>query len=143
VRGLLLIEEANDVLGSSDQERGERLRILEGLLNKASRKGWSVWLSTQYPSHFGKDDDTRLRILHSLKNKIIHSIGTEDNVSLILLSLEKDGFIPEDRQYVEQTLKAIKASKEKGAAVVCGTENNDQGIPLRPIAVKVLKLPIH
>ncbi len=143
VTGFLLIEEANDAFGTNAEARDERLRNVEMLLNKASRKGWSVWLSTQYPSHLGRDDETRTRILHTLKNRIVHPVGGDDNVNLILKVLESGGATPEDCRYVLQRLKAMNKPEDKGSAIVCGTASGDQGVPLRPIAVKVCKLPAN
>ncbi len=78
VDSLLLVEEANDAIGKDESQRRRIVGRLDDILNKAYRFGWCIWLSTQRPSHLGYDNVSALKILTSLKNKILHQLDATD-----------------------------------------------------------------
>ena len=81
ISSFLLVEEANDALGTGD-ERKRLVRRLQTILSKAHRKGWCIWLSTQKPSHLGYDDESSISIMRSLQYRILHAVEPADAVLL-------------------------------------------------------------
>lgn len=77
IHGLLMLEEAQSIWGESEVERAAVLQSFEGMLLKAFRKGWAVWVSTQLPNHLSRNNDHGAGVLSLLKNRIIHRLPDE------------------------------------------------------------------
>jgi hypothetical protein len=132
IESMLLVEEANDAFGS-DGDRPQRIKRLESVLTKASRKGWCIWLSTQHPSDLGYDDSSASKILRALQNWIIHQLD-ESDTKLIepLLNLG----VPENATKIDFGL----TNMPKGTAVVRGSRDNGGKVVLPPIMTKIREL---
>jgi hypothetical protein len=130
-----LIEEANDAWGSAESQRRERLRALEALLNKAWRKGWCVWLSTQSPEHLGVDILGAERVLGMLKNRVIHSIdGNKAQMEVLRKVWTSEGLSSADLQYIEMNLREMPP----WSAIIRGMSREaGKSKELRPILAKI------
>lgn len=135
VGGFLLLEEANDAWGVTDAERRARIRALDGMLNKAWRKGWCVWISTQYPAHLGYDEESAERVLKSLRNRVIHDIRKDRSVIEALTRVFKiEGMSKADLAFVEKSILEM----EPWLALVRGmSREGAKPIDLRPVLAKV------
>ena len=133
-----MIEEANDAWGASESERQRRLRAMEGLLNKAWRKGWCIWLSTQSPSHLGYDKQSALRMLGLLGNRVIHDLGNDrGGIDSLLSSFHNEGMSASDLAYAAASLESMG----QGVALVRGTTRDGGKVSaLRPVLAKIRML---
>ncbi|HKU73788.1 MAG TPA: hypothetical protein VJR02_07700 [Pyrinomonadaceae bacterium] len=130
---LLLVEEAGQVVGREGQQR-ENVTKLNQLLVEAYRKGWCIWLSTQYPSWLGYDKDSALQMLKSLENRLILRLKDDFEIGLLLDALRTDkSFSPEDVSYFQSTVRDLSL----GEALFRGVEVKDT-LPL--IKVKIQQL---
>lgn len=127
LKGLLLVEEANDALGK-DEDRQDRVQHLERVLTKASRKGWCIWLSTQHPSDVGYDNQSVSRILRALNNRIVHQID-KDDVSIVAALLHDHS----DNGRIDLT------RMPKGTAVVQGTKNDEGQMRTLPSVLTLIR----
>jgi hypothetical protein len=127
IRNLLLLEEAGDLFL---EENSTISRALASTLDQAFRKGWSVWLSLQRPSQFGKDAQ---KFLRNLVNKVIYRLRDKSEVNSIIEALGDAGLGTSE-------LAAFEAAHDglpKFSAVVIGTTveaGNDRILP--PILTK-------
>jgi hypothetical protein len=135
VTNLLLVEEANDAFGKN----GERRRIisrLEDTLNKAYRKGWCIWISTQHPAHLGYDDASAKRIFDLLQTRIIHQLEVAD------ISLLKDFLkdtIKADSKRLNDKLDQLVELK-KGVAFIHGSSRVDGQVTQLPPVIASIRL---
>lgn len=138
VAGFLLIEEANDAWGSVEGERQERIRAMEALLNKAWRKGWCIWLSTQSPSHLGFDGLSVMANLRLLRNRIIHDLGNDKGaVESLVQAFANEGMSRSDLAYVEASLNSMPP----WSAILRGTSREGgKASALRPVLLKLRML---
>lgn len=127
VSNFLLVEEANDVLGR-DEERKRIVGRLQGILTKASRYGWCIWLSTQKPSHLGYDHESSVTTLRALRFRILHDLEPEDTA--LLKAAIGNGPLGKS---VDETI-----SLPTGEAIVFGLYHaDDKIVALPPVRVRV------
>ena len=132
VTSLLLVEEANDAFGKN----GERRRIIgrfEEILNKAYRKGWCIWISTQHPSHLGYDDASALKILRLLQTRIVHQLELGD------IPLLKDCLKEVAPAQLRDKLDRLTQLK-KGVALIHGTSRADGQVVILPPVIASIRL---
>lgn len=134
IQSLLLIEEANDAFGNDHQTRQRLVGAFSALLNKASRKGWCIWVSTQYPSHLGYDNDSALATLRGLHNRIVHYIDKPEERDAFLKCLDLG------KSENEKTARELENVKRGVAMLTAAELKNGQLVQLPLVRVSIQKL---
>lgn len=135
---LLLIEEAEDALGVVPDEIKKSVVLLRQLLNKAQRKGWCIWLSTQRPTSLGYDDKSAGEVLALLHNRIISRITKKNEIDLIVEAYRNERYPEKDLQYLSSTLAELPTGTAvcRAVEVQAGKERN---LPLLKVKFRFLK----
>lgn len=134
VDSLLLIEEANSIWGETSEERTARLNGLDSLLNKAYRKGWAVWVSTQFPQHLERDGDGGFGIVAQLKNRIVHQCGDPQAIRVLQNVVAGEAGAEEGKVF-----NSMLESLPQYCAVVFGViggEGDMRSLPAVPVAIR-------
>lgn len=128
LRGMILIEEAGDLLEGQSNVSEKVMQFLQ----KASRKGWCLWLSLQKPTSLGPTQDKARLMLKELRNRLMFK--TRDNVDVEMIQgvLREDGLPEADAEWAARLLPNL----ETGTAVCMGVDaRNDK--PLSPVSIKL------
>jgi hypothetical protein len=125
VYGLLLIEEAGDILGN------ERIRSeLRRLLEQAFRKRWCVWLSLQRPTSIALGETEVLDLLALLGNRVILRLEDDKELALLESAFWRDGVATDG---VHELLGQLRTAPE-GVALFRGSSGDKL---LAPILVTI------
>ena len=90
INNLIFIEEAYELL--ADFAPG--FASIANIINQGYRKGWALWLSTQYASQLGRNQEEAIKIVSSMQNKIIHRIDNNNEIDLIYKVLDNCRLTP-------------------------------------------------
>jgi hypothetical protein len=119
VTRLLIVEEAGDALGDAPGDTGRNnVQQLMQLLNKAWRKGWCIWISTQRPTSLGYDEASAIKVLSMLGNRIISRIRNSVEVDLIVRTFRDEKYGETELEELASTLSQLPT----GSAVCRATE---------------------
>jgi hypothetical protein len=134
LKGFLLIEEALDGFGGSQRKLGKQFDKLGKVLDKAWRKGWSLWLSTQRPESFPP------KILAQLENRIIYKLANTGARQLVVNAFDAEDLSPRDAVALDRQL----ASLPDHTPICRGVEINEDGerrLPWLAVLMRLLEPP--
>jgi hypothetical protein len=136
IQHILIVEELGDAWAGKRAKAQDRSKKLQRFLEKAWRKGWCVWLSTQRISELGPDEESARETLELVKNLIVHGVTAKEEAVLLDILRDED-HATSDIQYVQQQIR----NRVQGVAMVRAVARDGKDArPLPPVYIAVPKL---
>jgi hypothetical protein len=130
LKGLLLIEEAADgIRTDGDVEQ------IRQTLDKAYRKGWSIWFSLQRPSGLGKSRARAAEILGLLGNRIILRIDNEEELRIVADTFRSEGV---GESAINAISTSLRTFHRKGQSFCRGVKADGEFLPPVPVQIRRL-----
>jgi hypothetical protein len=139
VTKMLMVEEAGDAFGNNPDAVRESVTRLAQVLTKAYRKGWCVWLSTQYPSSLGYDVDSAARVLSLLQNRVVSAIKPKGQIDILVNVFRNEGHSETELGVLQELPMLPRGVAVCRAVSIDASGSKETNLPLLKVNVRLLE----